>query len=191
MAPLPCLYFSLGTSLLPRQLKQDGFFCRSLHLTQSKGSILLQEITPHCLLVSDFWLGDLATYPLGPNSEQSPNIECKEQSGEGGTGTKRGREEWRKAPLCPWCPSCWSPRQFSASRRRRLCQDLEGICVPTIIPEKSESWPPRHPACVLNVTSLSRAWWYLPLTPTPARLRLENCEFKASLNCIARTCLKY
>jgi hypothetical protein len=33
-------------------------------------------------------------------------------------------------------------------------------------------------------------WWFTPVIPALGRLRQEDIEFQASLDCIARLCLK-
>jgi hypothetical protein len=33
-------------------------------------------------------------------------------------------------------------------------------------------------------------WWYMPVIPALGRCKQEDCEFEASLGCIARHCLK-
>lgn len=168
MAPLPCLYFSLGISLLPRQLKKDGFFCCSLYLAQSKDSVLLQEIT-HCLLVSDFWLGDLLP-DLSAWSEfraepqhRMPRTEC----GAGGQAQK-GVQGSGEKPRCASGVLHVGLRDNSLPQGRGDSVMIWKASVCTLLFLRRENHG--HP---------SRVWWYLPLTPTLVRLRTENCEFKS------------
>lgn len=100
------------------------------------------------LLVSDLVVGrpwDLSA---------DPQFKAQSQLGKWRTGyvagkwthraTKRSREGWRKALLCPWCPSSWSPRQFFASRWIRIWKES---VYPRLFLRTVNNGHTRHSAC--------------------------------------------
>lgn len=44
---------------------------------------------------------------------------------------------------------------------------------------------------IIKESTRSQGWWYLPVSPTPRRLRQENVEFEASLGYISMTQPQY